>query len=209
MSQLSFFKETSSLPIQYWPSFLHPLEADQLLHYSQALDWQHSHFPRFGKPIPLPRLKVLFGDSESMIYTYSGSVALQAKPWPPFLTQLRIRVEAATRYRYQMVMGNQYRDGQDSMGYHADDEPTLGPHPAIASISLGASRTFRVRPKTGRKPSYAYSLNHGDLLLMQPGCQAQWVHAIPKSSKSCGVRVNWTFRPYISPKYRTKTLGQT
>ena len=150
----------------------------------------------FGKSQVLPRLEVMFGDSEDYFYIYSGSVELRAKRWPPFLVQLKALVESATGHRYQVTIGNQYRTGQDSNGYHADNEPTMGVSPAIASISLGATRTFRIKAKAKGSTSHAYQLGHGDLLLMEPGCQENWVHAVPKSGKPFGVRVNWTFRPY-------------
>jgi alkylated DNA repair dioxygenase AlkB len=98
-------------------------------------------------------------------------VTFSAKPWPPFLSELRDKVEAATGYRYQIGVGNHYRSGQDSIGYHADDEPSQGQHPAIASISVGATRTFRIKPKHRKGQSYSYDLGHGDLLLMLPGCE--------------------------------------
>ncbi|MBW4554111.1 MAG: alpha-ketoglutarate-dependent dioxygenase AlkB [Aphanocapsa sp. GSE-SYN-MK-11-07L] len=198
MQQLSLLTETDSPPVQYWPGFLEPAEADRLLQQSQALEWRQNQFPILGKLVPLPRLELMFGDSEAYSYVYSGSVEFKAQPWPPFLAELRDRVEAATGYRYQIGVGNLYRSGQDSISYHADDEASQGTQPAIASVSLGATRTFRIKPKQRKGQSYGYDLSHGDLLLMQPGCQEEWVHALPKTSKNCGVRINWTFRPYTT-----------
>jgi alkylated DNA repair dioxygenase AlkB len=195
MQQLSLLEEKDSPPVQYWPGFLAGVEADQLFQESRALAWVHNQLPILGKLVPLPRLEQMFGDSETYRYIYSGSVEFKAKPWPPFLADLRTKVEALTGYPYQVGVGNLYRSGQDSIGYHADDEPSLGQQPAIASLSLGATRTFRLKRKSGG-PSYPYNLSHGDLLLMQPGCQENWVHALPKTSKFCGIRINWTFRPY-------------
>jgi alkylated DNA repair dioxygenase AlkB len=197
MQQLSLLTESHSPPVRYWPGFLAPAEADQLLEQSLELEWQQNQFPApGGKLIPMPRLELMFGDSERFNYTYSGSVTFSAQPWPPFLAELRNRVEAATGYRYQIGVGNQYRTGQDSIGYHADDERSQGEHPAIASVSLGATRSFRLKRKQAGGQSFGFDLSHGDLLLMQPGCQEEWVHALPKTSKNCGVRINWTFRPY-------------
>lgn len=196
MQQLNLFGASDSLPVKYWPGFLSIPQADALLKQSLALDWQQNQIIMFGKPQVLPRLEVMFGDSEDYFYIYSGSVELRAKQWPPFLTQLKALVESTTGYEYQVAIGNQYRNGQDSNGYHADDEPTMGVKPAIASISLGATRTFRIKEKGKGSSSHAYQLGHGDLLLMEPGCQESWVHAVPKSDKPCGVRINWTFRPY-------------
>jgi alkylated DNA repair dioxygenase AlkB len=196
MQQLSLLEENDSPPVQYWPGFLDCIQADQVFQASQELAWLQNQFPILGKLVPLPRLELMFGDSESYRYTYSGSVEFKAKPWPPFLADLRAKVEAFTGYHYQVVIGNQYRCGQDSIGYHSDDEPSLGQQPAIASLSLGATRIFRLKRKESGGQSYTYDLGHGDLLLMQPGCQENWVHALPKTSKCCGVRINWTFRPH-------------
>ncbi len=196
MQQLSLLEEKDPPPIQYWPGFLDGAEADRLFQESRALVWLQNQFPLLGKLVPLPRLELMFGDCETYRYIYSGSVEFEAKPWPPFLADVRTKVQACTAYHYQAGVGNLYRSGQDSIGYHADDEPSLGQQPAIASLSLGATRTFRLKRKSGG-PSYTYKLSHGDLLLMQPGCQENWVHALPKTSKFCGVRINWTFRPYV------------
>lgn len=197
MQQLSLLEEKDPPPVQYWPGFLAGVEADRLFQESQELAWLQNQFPILGKMVPLPRLELMFGDSETYRYIYSGSVEFKAKPWPSFLADLRAKVETFTDYHYQVGVGNLYRSGQDSIGYHADDEPSLGQQPAIASLSLGATRTFRLKRKESGVPSYAYALSHGDLLLMQPGCQENWVHALPKTSKFCGVRINWTFRPYV------------
>ncbi len=189
------------LPVQHWPRFF-PVElADQWLELSLALPWQRQMITIMGRQMPVPRLECFFGDSESYEYLYSSSVHLKALRWPTFLAEMRSQVEAITGYRYPVVMGNQYRTGQDSNGYHADDEPTLGKQPAIASVSLGATRTFRLKPKkrghsTAKQQSIPFELHHGDLILMQPGCQENWVHTIPKTKRKVGVRVNWTFRPY-------------
>lgn len=194
MMNLSILSDCQ-LPVQYWPNFIESALADEWFELSLALPWQRQMITMMGKQMPVPRLESFFGDSSDYFYVYSKSVCLKAKPWPPFLQEMRLQVEAQTGYRYQVVMGNQYRNGQDSNGYHADDEPELGDAPAIASISLGATRTFRLKPKQKGTTSIPIQLNHGDLLLMEPGCQEDWVHTIPKTKQDCGVRVNWTFRP--------------
>lgn len=196
MQQLSLLEEIDSPPVQYWPGFLNHSEADALLAQSLELKWQQNNMQMFGKPVMLPRLETMFGDSPKIFYIYSNSVELHANPWPPFLAELRAQVEAQTNYRFALAIGNQYRSAQDSIGYHADDEPTLGLRPAIASISLGATRQFKLKRKEGGQ-TYAYDLGHGDLLLMLPGCQEDWVHAVPKSARACTAGVNWTFRPYL------------
>ncbi len=195
MQQLSLLEEIDMPPVTYWPGFLDSIEADLLMAQSLALEWHQNQFRMMGQFIPLPRQEAMFGDSESYFYIYSGSVELRAKLWTPFLLELRAQVEAKTGYRYQVTIGNYYRNEQDSIGFHADNEPTLGPQPVIASISLGATRLFKMKRKVGEQ-SYSYDLSHGDLLLMLPGCQEEWVHAVPKSARSSAARINWTFRPY-------------
>jgi alkylated DNA repair dioxygenase AlkB len=149
MQQLSLLKEIDMPPVMYWPGFLGRIEADLLMAQSLALEWHQNQFRMMGQFIPLPRQEAMFGDSESYFYGYSSSVELRAKLWPPFLLELHAQVEAKTGYQYQVVIGNHYRSAQDSIGFHADDEPTLGTRPAIASISLGATRKFRIRRKEG------------------------------------------------------------
>jgi 2OG-Fe(II) oxygenase superfamily len=124
MQQLSLLKEIDMPPVMYWPGFLGRIEADRMMQQSLALEWHQNKFPMMGKFIPLPRQEAMFGDSESYFYVYSGSVELRAKLWTPFLLELRTQVEAKTGYQYQVAIGNHYRNGQDSIGFHADARAT-------------------------------------------------------------------------------------
>jgi alkylated DNA repair dioxygenase AlkB len=196
IQQTSLFDLPLSQSVQLHRGFIPSFLADQFLEDSLALPWKQNEILMFGKPLALPRLEYMVGDSTDMHYTYSGSVELHAKLWEPFLKDIRNEIQDLTGYKFQVCIGNLYRNGQDSIGYHADDEPSMGIRPAIASISLGASRTFRVKSKEKGAKSIAYELHHGDLILMEPGCQENFVHALPKTSKPCGDRVNWTFKPY-------------
>jgi alkylated DNA repair dioxygenase AlkB len=189
-------KNDCDLPIVLDPLFLKRNEADRLLAQSLALEWRQCSIRMWGKLLPVPRLEVLFGD-RAFAYTYSDSVQHQAQPWPDFLKTLRDRITAETGHSFQVALGNFYRHGQDSNGYHADDEPELGHNPAIASVSLGATRTFRLKRKGKHQTSVGIELTHGSLLLMLPGCQQEWVHTIPKTKKEVGPRINWTFRPHF------------
>jgi len=91
------------------------------------------------------------------------------------------------------VLANAYRNGADSMGWHADNEPELGQQPVIASISLGAERRFLIRP--GRKGrSSPIMLEHGSLLLMSGDSQDGYQHCVPKTSPKEGLRINLTYR---------------
>ena len=195
MSQLNLL-ETEAVPLSYWPAYFGRSQADDWLAQSLALNWQRHDIQMFGKKIPVPRREYFVGDSPNYRYFYSGSVELLAEPWPDFLLEMRSQVEEKTGYRFPTAMGNLYRDGNDSNGYHADDEPELGDDPAIASVSLGQTRIFRLKSRQKGGPSISYELNHGDLVLMEPTCQRDWLHTIPKTKRACTVRVNWTFRPY-------------
>ena len=197
--QLNLLALEEEMPlVRVYPDFLGVAEADVLLERSLALDWQQNQIRMFSRWLPLPRLEIMFGDSANYRYLYSGSVELMARSWQeaPFLRELRDRLEVFTGYRYQLAFGNQYRSGRDHMGYHSDDEPSLGVKPAIASISLGATRVFKLRSRLGKAKPVSYELTHGSLVVMEPGCQEAYQHAVMKTARDVGVRVNWTFRPY-------------
>ena len=197
MSQLNLLDSTPDRPVLHWPNFFSSALADEWLTQSVNLNWQQHQIQMFGKWIPVPRNEYFVGDLPSYRYLYSGSVELFAQPWPEFLKDMRSQVETKTGFKFPTAMGNLYRDGNDSNGYHADDEPELGENPAIASVSLGQTRTFRLKSKTKGGLSLSYELGHGDLVLMLPRCQQEWVHTIPKTKRPCKARVNWTFRPYF------------
>lgn len=190
----------------YTPNFLTQAEADRLFEVSKALDWQHNQFRIYGKTMPLPRLEIIFGDA-GCFYKY-GNVLLEPQPWIPELEQLRAKVEQATGYKYQIVIGNLYRNGSDHIGWHSDDSKEMGSDPAIASISLGATRAFETRQK-GNKESERFELNHGDLVFMPTGFQASHQHRICKTNKPTDIRINWTFRPHIAANTHKLDLAPT
>ncbi|OON70790.1 alpha-ketoglutarate-dependent dioxygenase AlkB family protein [Hymenobacter sp. CRA2] len=157
--------------------------------------WRHEPIKLFGREVMQPRLTAWHGDA-GVAYRYSG-LQLQPEPWTPALQMLREQVQAATGAAFNSVLLNLYRTGQDSMGWHADDEPELGPQPVIASVSLGATRRFRLRPRPGSGPAHppiSLDLGSGSLLLMQGDTQRYWQHAVPKTAQPVGPRLNLTFR---------------
>jgi alkylated DNA repair dioxygenase AlkB len=176
------------------PAFLPPAEAAALLAQLIAeVAWEQRAIRIFGQQVPQPRLTAWHGDPAAR-YTYSG-LTWEPRPWSPALQALRLRVEAATGTRFNSVLLNYYRDGRDSMGWHADDEPELGPAPAIASLSLGAPRRFRLRPQGSlAHPPLGLDLPSGSLLLMRGPTQQHWQHALPKTARPVGPRLNLTFR---------------
>ena len=135
-----------------------------------------------------PRLTASYGD-EGVTYAYSGTVNV-ALPWTPTLLEIKQRIEAV-RGRYNYCLLNRYRSGADSVGLHADDEPGLGP--VIASLSLGATRTFRIRHNT-TKETRSFPAAHGALIIMAGTMQGFWKHEVPKTTEDVGERINLTFR---------------
>lgn len=174
--------------------FLPEVEATALLaDLSAGVAWEQRTIRLFGQEFPQPRLTAWYGDAEAR-YTYSN-LTWEPRPWTPTLLALRRRLEATTGARFNSVLLNLYRDGRDSMGWHADDEPELGPAPTIASLSLGATRRFRLRPRAGLAHSpLSVDLPSGSLLLMRGATQQHWQHALPKTTRSLGPRLNLTFR---------------
>ncbi|WP_426489966.1 alpha-ketoglutarate-dependent dioxygenase AlkB family protein [Hymenobacter sp. 102] len=170
---------------------------------TDQVEWQQQPIRLFGREVLQPRLTAWYGDAGAA-YAYSG-LRLEPLPWLPELAMLRQRVEQATEARFNSVLLNLYRTGQDSMGYHADDEPELGLEPVIASVTLGATRTFRLKPRpvafpvSARLPEpVSLPLTSGSLLVMQGPTQRNWLHALPKTARPVGPRLNLTFR-WVSP----------
>ncbi|MFM9116589.1 MAG: alpha-ketoglutarate-dependent dioxygenase AlkB family protein, partial [Planctomycetota bacterium] len=144
----------------------------------------------FGRP--QPRMIASYGDP-GLTYRYSGVPNLPRHTAPAML-QLRDRI-AAINGRYNFCLANLYRDGTDSMGWHADDEPEMGP--IIASLTFGATRRFRIRHNNTRE-IHEFALGHGALLIMSGTMQQYWQHEIPKTRLSVGERINLTFREVLS-----------
>jgi len=151
--------------------------------------WRAETVVLYGKRYLQPRLTAWFGEAS---YTYSG-LTLAPAPMTPLLNGLRRTVEDLTGHRYNSVLLNYYRDGADSMGMHSDDEPELGPAPAIASLSLGATRTFILRHKLNKR-TVKIDLTDASLLLTAGDFQKYWLHGINKTAKPTGERLNLTFR---------------
>lgn len=148
----------------------------------------------FGRDVAVPRL-VAFHGERGRRYRYSGRDH-EALPWTPSLLAIVERVRDYTDTPYDTVLCNLYRDGNDAMGRHSDDEPELGPTPddiRIASVSLGARRTFRLARKGGGA-RHSFELGLGDLLIMGGTTQRHWWHDVPRTRRAVGPRLNLTFR---------------
>ncbi|GLQ49284.1 alpha-ketoglutarate-dependent dioxygenase AlkB [Dyella flava] len=183
--------------IRYAASWLGRHEADALFErLMHEITWERHRLNLFGREVDSPRLSCWIGDPGTA-YTYSRS-RFEPCPWTASLLPLRERVQAFCGTRFNSVLANLYRHGQDSMGWHSDDEPELGTCPVIASVSLGAERRFRLRRKSPRGTRAALplglSLAHGSVLYMAGDTQRYYQHDLPKVAGVTGARINLTFR---------------
>ena len=174
-------------------------EADALFEcLLKEIAWERHRLRMFGRELDAPRLSCWIGDSDAT-YVYSRT-RFEPRPWTPSLLALRDRVEQACDARFNSVLANLYRDGADSMGWHSDDEPELGHQPVIASLSLGATRRFRLRRRLprGTRATPADTLDlrlpPGSLLCMAGATQHLYQHDLPKSAAVTAPRINLTFR---------------
>jgi len=155
--------------------------------------WRQESVRIYGKEYDQPRLIAWHGDPGKK-YTYSG-IKLIPLPWTDILREIKRRIEDCTEARFNSVFLNLYRDHNDSMGFHSDDERELGLEPTISSVTFGATRTFVMKHKTKRDmPPIRVPLQAGDVLLMKGTTQHFWKHGIMKQTQPCGPRVNLTFR---------------
>lgn len=160
--------------------------------------WRSEEITVWGKNRLQPRLTAWYGD-EGQNYTYSG-ILMNPVPWTQTLLEIRELVESKCDEVFNSVLLNYYRDGHDSMGFHSDDEPELGPRPTIASLSLGESRLFAFKRKCRSDALLVnIELASGSLLLMKGDTQRNWKHGIAKTSRPLGPRVNLTFRRIQAP----------
>ena len=158
----------------------------------KELQWQQESLQIYGKRHRVPRLSALYGAS-NVQYTYSG-IAHTALPWTSALLEIKNDLEQATQAKFNSVLANLYRNGRDSNGWHADDEPELGSRPIIASVSLGATRDFQFKHRQLAQHSYTQELSSGSLLVMGGAMQAHWLHQLPKRLRVQDPRINLTFR---------------
>lgn len=159
----------------------------------RGTQWRSERIVVWGKRHPQPRLTAWYGD-EGKVYTYSG-IRMTPLPWTELLLGLKGPVERLAAAEFNSVLLNYYRDQNDSMGFHSDNEPELGPRPTIASLSFGEVRTFVMKHRFLKNlPPLKMRLDSGSLLVMKGDTQRNWIHGVPKERGSCGARVNLTFR---------------
>lgn len=186
----------SDAEVWLFEHFLMKEDADQYFRaLAEGIEWKHEKIRIFGKEMLQPRLTAWYGD-EGKVYTYAG-LTLRPKYWNGELILLKEKVDRFCETTFNSVLLNYYRDGRDSVGWHSDAEPELGPQPLIASVSLGGARTFQFRHKQNKHLKIKLVLHHGSLLLMKGATQHHWQHQIPKTQKPVPPRINLTFRTII------------
>ena len=180
--------------LRHVPAWAHDADV-ALSSLTEELAWKVEYLNLYGRVVPQPRLTAVCGRSMDPATRYRRPNPVQ--PWSPVAGALRSLVAAEVPgWEPNGLIANRYRDGADSISWHADDEPALGPSPVVASVSFGARRGFRLKPRSGG-PAITVDLSHGDLLIMGGATQQEYVHAIAKSKRVNGPRVSLTFRRYL------------
>jgi alkylated DNA repair dioxygenase AlkB len=178
------------------PAWLDAAASDALMEALLAqVPWEVHRIRLFGRELASPRLSCWIGDPGTA-YRYSGAL-FEPQGWPAALASLRGRLERDCGVRFNSVLANRYRDGRDAMGWHSDDERELGVQPVIASLSLGATRRFALKSRVPGGPKLALDLPHGSLLLMRGDTQRNFRHALPRTARPVGQRINLTFRSIL------------
>lgn len=174
-------------------SWLPADEADELQQsVLGGVSWSQPKITLFGRQVAIPRLQAWVGDDNAR-YAYSGT-AFSPDPWHPAMQSLRVKLTSSLGSPFNSVLANLYRTGEDCMHWHADNEPELGPTPCIASVSVGATRDFLLKPRDRHCERISLSLGHGDLLVMRGHTQRHWLHSIPRRKRVTAARINLTFR---------------
>jgi alkylated DNA repair dioxygenase AlkB len=196
MDKMDFNHANLVLPgadLLFYPNWLGVHQADSLMKVSrEKIAWECHRIKLFGREVDSPRLSCWMGDAGAS-YVYSHT-RFEPNAWVLELNKLREQLQAAFKTPFNSVLANCYRDGRDSMGWHSDDEPELGFQPVIASISLGATRRFSFKAKTEHAKAIHLELPHGSLLLMRGDTQKNYRHALAKTAKPVGERINLTYR---------------
>ncbi len=187
------FFDLPDADISYYPNFFDTDKADTI--FKELLNktpWQQDNIMVYGKNHLQPRLTALYGN-EGKPYSYSN-IKMQPHHWTLLLQKIKFHIESQATTNFTTVLLNLYRNGNDSNGWHADNEKELGHNPVIASVSFGAERVFQLKHNTDKSLKKSIILEHGSLLIMKGTTQHFWKHQIPKTTKKVGSRINLTFR---------------
>lgn len=199
MEQLSFFKETGQsvgFPkglIEYLPAIFDPHESKYFLNKCiKETQWKQPVVRMYDKEIITPRLNAWFGDVGPG--SHLTRKIPDALPWTSELLMIKDKVERLAGIPFNSVLLNYYRDGNDSVAWHSDQESAPGRKTIVASVSFGQVRSFDIRYKEDHSRKYSIKLEDGSFLLMKAGLQECWEHRIAKSTKIMKARINLTFR---------------
>lgn len=179
--------------ILYYPNFFNAAESN--IYFNQLLthiDWQQEYINIFGKTYPQPRLTAFYANNEKS-YSYSH-IKMDPLPFNKDLLSIKHLLERYLDVEFTSCLANLYRNGQDSNGWHADNEKELGKNPVIASVSFGSQRTFQLKHRRDKAQKAKLILHPGSLLLMKGETQHNWLHQVPKTKQKVGKRINLTFR---------------
>ena len=181
--------------VNYYGKVLSSREANQYFDLlMKNILWEHDEVVIFGKRIVTKRKAAWYGDS-NYLYTYSNTTK-HALPWTKELSYLKQIVEELAGAKFNSCLLNLYHNGDEGMGWHSDDEKSLGKNNTIASLSLGVERKFLFKHKQ-TKQIVSLVLEHGSLLIMKDATQANWLHSLPKSKNVTQPRINLTFRTIV------------
>lgn len=178
----------------YYPNFFSTEESTIMLErLLNEITWKQEVISMYGKKINIPRLTAWYGDPNKA-YSYSG-IPMDPNPWIELLLSIKQKIESIADVAFNSVLLNMYRDGKDGVSWHSDDEKELGDNPTIASVSFGATRTFKLRHIEDNSLVRSVELQHGRLIIMKGETQHKWEHSVPKTAvNALRPRINLTFR---------------
>jgi len=183
--------------VTFYRNFFDAYKSDEIFQILlNEIQWRQDKMKLYGKEIDLPRKTAWYGD-QGRSYTFSG-IHLEPKPWTPALLYVKESIEKVAEVKFNSVLLNLYRDGNDGISWHTDAEPELGKNPVIGSVSFGGARRFMFRHMKDPNLKAEVELTHGSFLLMAGETQHFWQHQIPKTSKKVEPRINLTFRVIVN-----------
>ena len=156
--------------------------ADALLAHVRATTvWLQERRKMYDRFVDVPREQAWRGEDREL-------------PFTPPLDEVRRDLEAMLGTAFSYVLLNRYRDGNDSVAWHNDRAAGGSFRRTIASLTLGATRAFDIRPKSDRKRIVSIDVDHGDLIVMRGDTQINYDHRVRKDPKIANERINLTFR---------------
>ena len=182
--------------LRYYESFFNKKEAgNYFIEILNTTTWKQDKIKVYGKTYMQPRLTALYANN-ALPYSYSG-IKMHPEKMTHILSEIQNRIHKVSNNIFTTVLINQYRNGNDSNGWHADNEKELGKNPIIASVSFGSDRFFHLKHKEKKELRFKILLKSGSLFFMEGETQTHWLHQIAKTSQPVGTRINLTFRKII------------